>query len=145
MRRPTLLLALLVTPLLGGCYASNVVAPDQREVKLEAPPQRNWKPVTATELPGFYASNRIEGEIAGALLKAYYFFGADGAYSGAALVVGEEGPRFMVLQEDGHWTLSKAGLDLADGSGPIQATAADGALRLVTPTGSITFDPVELR
>lgn len=145
LRRPARLLNLLTSLLLGGCYASNVVATDERQVTLEAPPAKTWQPATANALPGFYASSLVEGDVAGALLKAYYFFGQDGAYSGAALIVGEEGPRFMVLEDDGRWTLTEAGLDLADGSGAIEASTATDALRLVTHAGAITFDRVELR
>lgn len=129
---------------LGGCYASNVVAPEARDVKLAAA-QRTWRKATKADLPGFYASEEVTGRSAGALLKAYYLFAEGGVYSGAALVVGDNGPRFVVIDEDGRWTLDAAGLDLHDGGGAVAVEVAPEHLRLVRKDGSITFTRVELR
>ncbi|MBL4848001.1 MAG: hypothetical protein JKY65_20995 [Planctomycetes bacterium] len=141
MRALTLLAALAFS---SGCYASNVVEASQRTVK-ETEVVVSWTPATVEDLPGFYASSSIEGEAAGALLKAYYYFGAEGSYSGAVLIVSPEGPRFWVLEEDGNYALSEEGLDLNDGAEPVPVDAAPGKLRLRAPGSTIVFERVELR
>lgn len=143
-RRPHLLAAVAAVLASAGCYASNVVAEADRDVK-EVQLELRWTPATAEDLPGFYASESVEGEAAGALVKAYYYFGADGDYSGAALVVSPEGPRFVVLEEEGHYTFLDASLDLDDGQGPVPVDAALGYLRLRSPETTIVFKRVELR
>jgi hypothetical protein len=136
---------LVVAALMSGCYASNVVEADQRAVGV-VQVKASWRPVTKpSELEGFYASEEISGELAGGLLKAYYYFTEAGAYSGAALVVGEVGPRFRVLAEDGRWTLDETGLDLADGSGKLQLLMAEHRLRMVSRGSTITFRRLELQ
>ncbi|MHC4393812.1 MAG: hypothetical protein ACYS22_21150, partial [Planctomycetota bacterium] len=95
--------------------------------------------------PGFYASQEVRGEAAGALLQAYYYFGPGGSYSGAALVVTEDGPRFVVITEDGQWKPGRPGLDLDDGSGPVRAEVAGGLLRLTSEGSTIVFDKVPLQ
>ncbi len=126
-----------------GCYASNVVAPDARAVEA-ARPRVAWRPATARDLPGFWASTEVTGALAGGVLKAYAWFDAEGGYSSAALVVGEEGPRFAVLSEGGRWAFGPDGVDLHDGAGPLQAFAAPGRLRLDAPDGAIAFEAVAL-
>ena len=96
-------------------------------------------------MPGFYASTRIEGAAAGALLKAYYYFGAEGEYSGAAMVVSPEGPRFVVVEEEGRYAFSAEGIDLNDGSGTVALDAAPGRLRLRSADTTIVFERVELQ
>jgi len=144
LRVPAWLLFSLGALSLGGCYASNVVAAKDREVEV-AEEKVTWRSAEATDLPGFYASSAVEGAAAGALLKAYYYFGAEGSYSGAVLVVSPEGPRFMVLEEDGDYVFGSEGLDLNDGAGPVSLDAAPGKLRLRTADSTIVFERVELR
>jgi len=142
VRLPHLLL--LAALACSGCYASNVVEKNAREVKVgEA--KVEWRPAQASDVPGFYASTRIEGEAAGALLKAYYYFGAEGEYSGAAMVVSPEGPRFVVVEEEGRYAFSAEGIDLNDGSGPVALDAAPGRLRLRSADTTIVFERVELQ
>ena len=128
----------------SGCYASNVVAEGDRSVA-EVRVELQWAPATADDLPGFYASESVEGEAAGALLKAYYYFGAEGDYSGAALVVSPEGPRFVVIEEEGRYAFADGAIDLADGAGPVPVDAALDHLRLRNPETTIVFKRVELR
>lgn len=136
-------LALCLTCLLSlGCYASNVVAVDDREVK-EREVKVTWRPAVAADLPGFYATSKIEGELAGGVLKAYYLFGAE-TYSGAALVLTPAGPQFRVLEESGSYVLGEQGLDLRDGSGPVAVDAALGKLRLRSKGSTLIFERVEL-
>jgi hypothetical protein len=129
--------------LLPGCYASNVVAPEARAVQVEAP-RRVWRPAAAADVPGFYESTEVGGASAGAVLRAYMWLGAGGEYSAAALVVGEDHPRFAVLADDGRWSFGPAGLDLHDGTPPVQLFAADGALRLVTADATMVFRRVSV-
>ena len=138
----TLLSTLALLPI-AGCIPSNVVAPEARAVQVDQA-KLEWSRATQADLPGFYVSTEISGDSAGALLKAYYLFAETGSYSGAALVVGEAGPRFVVIAEDGRWALSDLGLDLQDGSGPVEVYAAPGHLRLVTPDSEIVFERVEI-
>lgn len=144
LRLLPLLVALLGVGALSGCYASNVVATSERAVEV-AQKKVRWRPAEAADLPGFYASSAVEGAAAGALLKAYYYFGAEGSYSGAVLVVSPEGPRFMVLEEEGAYAFSEEGIDLKDGAGPVPVDAAPGQLRLRAPESTIVFERVELR
>ena len=135
MKTVWIVAACLVFP---GCYASSVVAPSDRSVEeLEAP--KAWAPATAGDLPGFWVSTAVEGDSAGAVLRAYYVFTEEGFYSGAALVVGEVGPQFLVLEEDGRWSLSDGVLELGDGSGSMQASVAEGCLQLEVSGSAIVF------
>lgn len=138
MSARTLLLAALSLSL-AGCYASNVVAPESRDVVAAAAPDLRWRPAEADEVPGFYASTHVEGASAGALLRAYYYFDSTGNYSGGALVLGEYGPRFVVIAEDGHWTVADGQLDLGDGSEGVTLEAAEDHLRLRTADSAIVF------
>ncbi|MGE0713741.1 MAG: hypothetical protein AB7N76_37170 [Planctomycetota bacterium] len=142
-------LALALCAALSGCYASNVVAPEERDVVVAAP-KLDWHPAKPEDIPGFYASTKVEGESAGALLKAYYQFGplqdGGGDYSGAALVVTPQGPRFVVIAEDGKYRFDpESGLDLQDGGPPAKLEAAEGHLRLSDGASTITFERVELQ
>lgn len=128
---------------LSGCYASNVVASGDREVKVEVE-RVTWRPATLEDLPGFYESTQVEGAAAGALLKAYYYFGPDGDYSGGALVVSPEGPRFLVLAEEGRYVFADGKIDLQDGSGPVPLEAAPERLKLQSPETTLTFRRIPL-
>jgi hypothetical protein len=127
-----------------ACIPSNVVAAKDRDVTLTPEKALAWRPARSADVAGFYASTKIEGASAGALLRAYYYFDTTGSYSGAALVIGEEGPRFLVIADDGHWSLDEGHLDLGDGSGELQAAVAPEHLRLVSPESAITFRKLPL-
>jgi hypothetical protein len=134
---------LLALALASGCYASNTLAPEERVVATEAP-RRSWRAATKDDLPGFWASTSVQGGSAGALLKAYYVIDAEGGYTGAALVLTEGRARFVVLAEDGRWTLDEGGLDLHDGGPPAQAWVDGGHLRLVAGDSAIELTRVPL-
>ncbi len=128
MRRLVLLACLLAVP---GCYASSTLSESERAVA-PAAPRASWRAATRDDLPGLWASTSIEGQSAGAVLKVYYAFDADGGWSGVALVLGEDGPRFTPLGTDGSWALADATLDLHDGAPPAQAWIDGPRLRLVS-------------
>ncbi|MEZ6187565.1 MAG: hypothetical protein R3F62_21465 [Planctomycetota bacterium] len=122
-----------------ACYPSNVVAPESRDVVEAEQPALRWHPAQPDEVPGFYVSSEVEGASAGALLRAYYYFDSTGSYSGGALVLGEYGPRFVVITEDGRWTLTEGQLDLHDGSTGVTLDAAENHLRLQTAESTLVF------
>jgi hypothetical protein len=127
---------------LTACYASNVVAVEQRIVRTE-PVAWTWTPVTNAELvAGFYESTRIEGEAAASLRKAYYLFEAGGAYTGAALVDMGDSHAFQTL--DGTWQLTAAGLVL-DGAPPVALESAEEHLRIAGDGGVLVLQrrPIE--
>jgi len=125
--RRLLLASLLALP---GCYASSTLAESERTVAAAAP-RASWRAAVKDDLPGLWASTAIEGQSAGVVLKVYYAFDADGGWSGAALVLGEDGPRFTSLADDGRWALADATLDLHDGAPPAKAWIDGPRLRLV--------------
>lgn len=140
-RAPLLAVALLALPV-GGCAGNVVLSPDARAVQTDAGPRLTWRAARAEDLVGFWESTSIEGASAGAVLRAYTWYGRDGGYSSAALIQGEVGPRFQVLADDGRYSLDAAGLDLHDGGPPLQAWVATDHLRLVAPDATMTFRKV---
>lgn len=124
------LLACAVAP--SACIAPSVVSSGGRQVSAELAPAR-WRPGTAADLPGFYESERIEGESAAALARIYYSFAADGTFTGAALVLGGAHPEFQTLS--GSWTFQDGTLDLGDGQ-PIGLDASEGRIRLASAGGT---------
>jgi hypothetical protein len=141
--RSEILRAALLAPcvVLGGCYASNVVASADRAVASDALLAAvAWQPATGEQLVGFHESRSIEGDAALSLRKVYYVFVADGRYTGAALVDGEEGLGFQTL--GGTWRLDAAGLSL-DGGEPARCEAGGAFLRIQVAGGTIVMQPVE--
>jgi hypothetical protein len=118
---------------LAGCYASSVVAPQDRAV-VEDLPAAAWRPAAAGDLDGLFTSARIAGDAALSLRFCAYVFATDGRYTGAALVDGDDGPAFQTLS--GRWALGEGGLRL-DGAPPARCEAAAGWLRLTTGNGSL--------
>ena len=134
----TALLATSVATMVTGCVPSNVVAVEDRMVIEQPVIDQPWEPATRSDLVGLFESLEIHGDAAAALWKVYYHFSADGGYSGAALVSGDDGARFQVLS--GAWTLEEGGLvDLHDGSEPLRALVAGGFLQLESSAGSVVF------
>jgi hypothetical protein len=88
---------------------------------------------------GFHESRSIEGDAALSLRKVYYVFVADGRYTGAALVDGEDGLGFQTL--GGTWRLDASGLCL-DGGEPARCEAVGAFLRIQVPGGTIVMQPV---
>ena len=134
MRAETSLL--LVSLLLGGCYASNVVAPRDRMVRTDLK-ELKWRPATAADLAGLYASVAITGDAALTLRRVDYWFGADGRFAAAALQDDDdEGPTFQTA--NGRWSLTDGGLVLGDQE-PAECTAAEEHLRLRMTGGEIVL------
>lgn len=140
MRTSNGLLAVAVLSLVS-CYPSNVIEEADRSV-LEKAPSVAWAVVD--QLPtGFYESEELTGEAAGSILQIYYYFGENGHYSGAALVLGELGPTFQVLS--GQWKFDNGKLDLQDGSDPVLVRATADRLQLTGDTGSVVLVRVEMK
>lgn len=133
-------ISLVVLLACSGCIAPSVVSSTGRQVSAEVAPAQ-WRPATAADVPGFYESERIEGESGASLAKIYYSFAADGTFTGAALVLGGTNPEFQTLS--GTWTFQDGALDLGDGQ-PIELNAADGRLRLATPAGAAVLKRIAL-
>jgi len=131
-------LAALLVAMVTGCVPSNIVAVEDRMV-IETPViDQPWEPANRSDLVGLFESLEIHGEAAAALWKVYYHFSADGGYSGAALVAGDDGVRFQVLS--GTWTFTEDGrVDLGDGSEPLQARVSGGFLQLESAAGTVVF------
>lgn len=144
MTRPVLVVVSSILLALSGCYSSEPLAPEAREVVAEVTPAAAWRPAGPDDLPGLWASTSIQGASAGAVLKAYYAFDATGGYSGAALVLSEGRPRFVLLAEDGTWTLEESALDLHDGSAPMTASVANAHLRLSAGDDVLELERVPL-
>jgi len=136
-----LLLGLVLLAALPSCAASNVVAVDSREVKSRED-QAPWKPAKVDDLPGSYRSGSIEGSAAASMLKLFYYFDADGSYSGAALVASRP-PRFQIL--NGRWSLSKGKLLLGEDSEPATLEVSEDMLRLSTSEGKVVLYRDEIR
>lgn len=119
----------------AACVPSNVVAVEDRAVVTPSS-QLEWRASTETDIPGLYASASLEGPLAFSLLKIYYLFEADGAMAAAALVEGDSGPQFQVI--DGRWEYDGGALIL-DGAEPATVDAADGFLRLSGAEGTIVL------
>ncbi|MCA8960413.1 MAG: hypothetical protein KDC38_07865 [Planctomycetes bacterium] len=98
----TIRLALLLSglALLTGCYPSNVLDSGQRAV-VEDLVEVEWVAYDASALTGSFALESMGGDNAGAFLELYYYFSPGGHYTGAALIIGPEGPTFQVLS--GEW------------------------------------------
>lgn len=128
---------LLLPAILFQACGGTELAPEEREVQLDQP-ALEWRPATKDDLPGFYLSRRIEGEAAGSVLSMEYLFQEDGTYTGAALVLGEDGkPAFQTLS--GTWRLGQGRLILDEGE-PADVAVAPNHLRLKAATGVVVFE-----
>lgn len=121
--------------LLAGCYASNVVAVQDRAVTLQTA-ALTWAPARAADMAGLYESVSIEGDAALSLRRIYYFFDGNGNYSAAALVASESGVAFQALS--GTWHLDDQGLVL-DQAPPARLLAASGYLRIEAAHGVLVL------
>jgi hypothetical protein len=127
-------LALAVTLLLlPGCYASNVVAQQDRAV-VTVLDDLEWQPADAADLPGQWLSAEVRGEVAASLWRVLYFFEPGGRYSAAALVAGDAGPSFQTL--DGTWTCTEKGIVLDDAE-PQRLDKSGEHLRIEAENGSL--------
>lgn len=119
----------------SACIAPSVVAPEQRSIDLDAADVA-WAPATADDLAGTFVSTELTGDLAVALRKLVYCFGADGAYTGAALL-DDAPPHFEVLS--GTWSLDAGGLRLDGGPAAVLEVAPDGSLRLSGAEGRVVL------
>lgn len=131
-RAPALL---VVAATLGGCIASNVVAPDQRLV-ISDPQQLQFEPANAANVDGYFESVDVRGEAAVALRKVFYVFLPGGTYTGAAL--GDVAGALSFQTLNGTWSLTPAGLVL-DGDPPVRCEAAPGHLRITAGNGIVVL------
>jgi hypothetical protein len=129
-----LLAAALAAQACAACFASSVVAPEDRAAFL-SPEELPWQPYAGGPLAGLYASVAITGDLSLGLLKVYYHFMPDGTFTGAALLAGEP-PAFQVLS--GTWSLSAEGLRLGQGA-PAKLEAAPDHLRLSGAEGAVVL------
>lgn len=135
MRSVRVLLALTVAlPL--GCIPSNVVADEQRAVMLK-PDELAWAASAPASLSGLYESVRIEGEIASGMWRVYYHFATNGAFSGAALILDENGPAFQTLR--GRYSLADGEIRLGEDAEPARLGTAPDHLRISTADGTIVL------
>jgi hypothetical protein len=118
-----------------GCIASNVVAVADRTVVNDVD-ELQWRPVTSTDVPGLFESVEIRGKAAGSLRKVYYLFEENGHYAASALVAGDDGMKFQVV--DGSWQLTAEGLVLDD-SAATPVEIADDHMRLRSESGVVVL------
>lgn len=134
MRR--LLAALALVGPCAACIPSNVVAPEDRMV-VAPPDDVSWIAATRGDLPGYWVSERIEGQLAGVLLEVRYLFLDDGSYTGAALARAHGRPAFQTLS--GTWTLEGEELRLDDASPALVEASGDERLRLSGGDGRVVL------
>lgn len=135
------LLAVCLLPFFGGCIASNVVAEkDRAVVEPKKLAEVAFRPATSADFAGLFETIEITGDVALSLKKVWYWFEANGRYSGAALVDGDEGLAFQTLT--GTWKLTDAGLSLDDGE-PLAASAAEGLVKMSVPGGTLVLKAAE--
>lgn len=134
-------LVLLAALPAAGCYASNVVAREDRAVVVDATALA-FAPATADDVGGLFASIAIEGDAAASLRHVVYWFGPDGRYSGAALIDGADGAAFQTLT--GAWRVEQGALVLDDGP-PADLGVAEGHLRIAADGGVLVLRKVTLR
>ena len=122
--------ALLAVLAWTGCITPSVIESSGRVVEL-APKNVAWRPALPADLRGLFQSESIEGEAAAVLQQVLYYFAADGRFSGAALVLGEQGPEFQTLGGTFTLHLDQLDLDLDFGDGSLaRVTATEDRLRL---------------
>jgi hypothetical protein len=136
MHRSASLAALVASALSCACTSSHPLEKKDRAV-VEAPEAVVWHEAARTDVVGYFESDRITGDAAGSLRRAFYSFAADGTFSGAALVQDAGKTTFQVLS--GKWSLRAGALDLGPDSPPAKAFAAPDRLKLESEGGSVVF------
>lgn len=127
---------------LAGCYPSNVLEESDRAVLVHEDAIA-WSPIAPESLPGAWAAERIEGDLAASLADVRYIFYGDGSYTGAGLVIGDRNPVYQTL--DGSWHLAEGRLIL-DGAEPgVGIEGCGDRIRLSSEAGTIVFRRFELR
>ncbi|MEM7262115.1 MAG: hypothetical protein AAF488_09000 [Planctomycetota bacterium] len=145
----------LVALLLGGCYPSNVLDESARRVERQRQ-QVAWRPAhNGDRVEGYYRSTGVSGPVAANLVRVYYYFEADGRYTGAALVAGADGLAFQTLA--GGWALhesdkprfeeppsKRVAVSIEIDGARAELWVAPNRLRLVTQQGTLELESVEL-
>ena len=120
-----------------ACIAPSVVSSSGRSI-LDVPDDAAWVEAVPADLAGLFESVRIDGPAAASVWRLYYHFspedGGGGAYTGAALLVGEDGPAFQTLS--GRWRLVQGVLELGEGESA-RCSASGDRRRLETPSGTV--------
>lgn len=133
---------LLIVLALTSCGGTLLDASEREVVTQDA--QLLWQPGTSADVPGFWLSESVSGDAAGALLMITYYFTDEGTFTGAALAFGEDGqPAFQALS--GSWTCSEGTLQLEPAGETVRLERAPGHLRLETPSGSVILRREALR
>jgi len=130
---PPLVLALAV--LTPACISPSVIAPEERAVEL-ATVGLEWRAGAPADLPGVFVSAELTGPLAATLRLLVYRFGADGSYTGAALL-DDAPPRFEVLS--GTYRVEGRSLVLDDGPPAALEVAPEGSLRLTGDEGRVVL------
>jgi hypothetical protein len=133
------MLCLATCALLPACIPSNVVAEADRAV-LTPTTQLQWNAPRPTALAGLYESVTITGDIAQAMWRVWYQFAADGAFSGAALVLADGQPQFQTLT--GRYRIDGDRLQLGEDTEPAALAAAKDHLKLESAEGTIVLRKV---
>ena len=127
------LVALLLAPI-AGCLASTVVEPDQRASTAAEP--LAWRAAVPDDIPGLYSSDSIDGSLAAVLQEVHYWFGADGRFTGAALL---GVPELAYTTLSGHWRFSDGLLYLSEDGLPARVEVAGELLRLSSEEGVLVL------
>jgi hypothetical protein len=128
--------------LFTGCIPSNVVAPTDRAVRVDAA-NVVWSKGGAADLSGYWSSRELRGPLASAVRRLHYWFEADGRFTGAALL---EGPPLAFEVLSGAWSFDAEGrLLLGEDAEPAQIEKAGELLRLTGSDGIVVLERVELR
>lgn len=120
-----------------GAFGASASLPKEQRAAEVAPENVAWRPATREDVVGWFESERVTGEAAASLRRVWYSFGADGTYSGAALVQEHDKAAFQTLS--GKWSLENGTLNLGEDTPPAKAFAAPDRLRLDAEGGSATF------
>lgn len=104
-----------------------------------------WAPVDRESFPGTYAADSIFGDAAANLLDVRYVFRDNGSYSGAALVVGDEGLEYQTLT--GSWVIGDSGssLLLDDRTPGLSLGMHEDRIRIASAAGTVILERIELR
>jgi hypothetical protein len=127
--------------LLTGCIPSNVVAPTDRAVRVDAA-NVVWSAGDAADLSGYWSSRELTGPIASAVRRLHYWFEPDGSFTGAALL---EGPplAFAVLSGTFRFDEQRR-LLLGEDAEPALLEKGGGLLRLTGADGIVVLEQEEL-
>ncbi len=128
--------------LFTSCIPSNVVAPTDRAVRVDAA-NAVWSKGGAADLSGYWSSRELSGPLASAVRRMHYWFEADGRFTGAALL---EGPPLAFQVLSGLWSFDAEGqLLLGEDAEPARLEKSGEFLRLSGSDGVVVLEREELR